>query len=66
MVELNRTIDTFLDSTVRKRLVMNTRRLLALIALPVIVGTFGCVALNQAIAQSPNRLAQNSSQPNQQ
>lgn len=45
---------------------MNTRRLLALIALPVLVGTFGFVALNQAIAQSPNRLAQNSSQPNQQ
>jgi|GEM_PF-3622820 len=45
---------------------MNTRRLLALIALPVMVGTFGCVALNQAIAQSPNRVAQNSSQPNQQ
>jgi hypothetical protein len=45
---------------------MNTRRLLALMALPVLVGTFGCVALNQAIAQSPNRLAQDSSQPNQQ
>ncbi len=45
---------------------MNTRRLLALMALPVIVGTFGFVALNQATAQSPNRLAQNSSQPNQQ
>jgi membrane-bound lytic murein transglycosylase B len=45
---------------------MNTRRLLAAIAIPVIVGTFGCVALNQAIAQSPNGLAQNSSQPNQQ
>jgi membrane-bound lytic murein transglycosylase B len=45
---------------------MNTRRLLAAIAIPVIVGTFGCVALNQAAAQSPNRLAQNSSQPNQQ
>ncbi|HEY9613069.1 MAG TPA: hypothetical protein V6C93_27225 [Allocoleopsis sp.] len=45
---------------------MNTRRLLALIALPVLVGTFGCVALNQATAQSPKRLAQNSSQPNQQ
>ena len=45
---------------------MNTRRLLALMALPVLVGTFGCVALNQATAQSPSRLAQNSSQPNQQ
>lgn len=45
---------------------MNTRRLLALMALPVLVGTFGCVALNQATAQSPGRLAQNSSQPNQQ
>lgn len=45
---------------------MNTRRLLALIALPVVIGTFGCVALNQATAQSPNRLAQNSSQSNQQ
>jgi hypothetical protein len=45
---------------------MNTRRLLAAIALPVVIGTFGCVALNQAIAQSPNRLAQDSSQPNQQ
>lgn len=45
---------------------MNTRRLLALMALPVLVGTFGCVALNQATAQSPNQLAQNSSQPNQQ
>ncbi len=45
---------------------MNTRRLLALMAIPVLVGTFGCVALNQATAQSPNRLAQNSSQPNQQ
>jgi hypothetical protein len=45
---------------------MNTRRLLALIALPVIVGTFGCVAQSKTTAQSPNRLAQNSSQPNQQ
>jgi len=45
---------------------MNTRRLLAMIAIPVLIGTFGCVALNQAIAQSPNGLAQNSSQPNQQ
>jgi hypothetical protein len=45
---------------------MNTRRLLALMAIPVLVGTFGCVALNQATAQSPNRLAQDSSQPNQQ
>src|SRR5919199_421387 len=45
---------------------MNTRRLLALIALPVLIGSFGCVALNQATAQSPNRLAQASPQPNQQ
>lgn len=45
---------------------MNTRRLLALMALPVVVGTFGFVALNQATAQPSNRLAQNSSQPNQQ
>jgi hypothetical protein len=45
---------------------MNTRRLLALMALPVLIGAFGSVALNQATAQSPNRLAQNSSQPNQQ
>ncbi len=45
---------------------MNTRRLLALMAIHVLVGTFGCVALNQAIAQSPKQLAQNSSQPNQQ
>jgi hypothetical protein len=45
---------------------MNTRRLLALIALPVVIGTFGCVAQHQATAQSPNRLAQNSSQSNQQ
>jgi len=45
---------------------MNTRRLLAMIALPVLVGTCVCVALNQATAQSPKRLAQNSSQPNQQ
>ena len=45
---------------------MNTRRLLALIALPVVIGTFGCVAQNRATAQSPNRLAQSSSQPNQQ
>ncbi|MFE1746298.1 hypothetical protein [Coleofasciculus sp. H7-2] len=43
-----------------------TRRLLTLIAIPVLIGTFGSVALNQAIAQSPNRQAQNSSQPNQQ
>jgi membrane-bound lytic murein transglycosylase B len=45
---------------------MNTRRLLAAIALPVAIGAFGCVAQNQATAQSPNRLAQDSSQPNQQ
>ncbi|MEW5858788.1 MAG: hypothetical protein AB1861_15590 [Cyanobacteriota bacterium] len=41
---------------------MNTRRLLAAIAIPVVIGTFGSVALNQATAQSPNRLAQDSSQ----
>lgn len=45
---------------------MNTRRLLTLIALPVVIGTFGCVAQNQATAQSPNRLAQDSSQPDRQ
>lgn len=45
---------------------MNSRRLLALMTLPVLVGTFGLVALNQATAQSTNRLAQNSSQPNPQ
>jgi membrane-bound lytic murein transglycosylase B len=45
---------------------MNTRRLVSAIAIPVLIGTIGCVALNQASAQSPNRLAQNSSQPNQQ
>lgn len=45
---------------------MNTRRLLALMAIPVLIGTIGFVALNQATAQSPKRLAQNSSQPNQQ
>src|ERR671932_517286 len=45
---------------------MNTRLLLALSAIPVLIGTFGSVALNQATAQSPSRLAQNSSQPNQQ
>lgn len=45
---------------------MNTRRLVSAIAIPVLIGTIGCAALNQATAQSPNRLAQNSSQPNQQ
>jgi hypothetical protein len=45
---------------------MNTRRLLALIALPVLVGTFGCVAQSKTTAQPSNRVAQNSSQPNQQ
>jgi hypothetical protein len=45
---------------------MNTRRLLALMALPVAIGMFGRVVLNPATAQSPNQLAQNSSQPNQQ
>ncbi len=45
---------------------MNTRRLLALIALPVLIGTFGCVAQNKTAAQTSNQLAQASSQPNQQ
>jgi len=45
---------------------MNIRRLLPLLAIPVLVGTFGCGALHQATAQSPNQLAQNSSQPDQQ
>ena len=44
---------------------INTRRLLAAIAIPVVIGTFGCVAANQATAQSSNRLAQDSSQPQQ-
>lgn len=45
---------------------MNTRRLLALIALPVLIGAFGCVAQNKTAAQTSNQLAQASSQPNQQ
>ncbi len=44
---------------------MMTRRLLTLIALPVLVGSFGCAALT-ASAQSSTRQAQDSSQPNQQ
>jgi hypothetical protein len=46
--------------------VINTRQLLALIAIPVLIGTFGCVAQDKTVAQSSNRLAQDSSQPNQQ
>lgn len=45
---------------------MNTRKVLALLAIPILTGTFGCTALNQATAQLPNRLAQDSTQPNQQ
>jgi membrane-bound lytic murein transglycosylase B len=45
---------------------MNTRRLLALIALPVLVGMFGCVAQSKTTAQPSNQVAQASPQPNQQ
>ena len=45
---------------------INTRRLVSAIAIPVLIGTIGFVALNQATAQSPNQLAQDSSQPNRQ
>lgn len=44
---------------------MMTRRLLALITLPVLIGTVGITALN-ATAQSSKQIAQTSPQPNQQ
>ena len=44
---------------------MNIRQLLPLIALPVVIGAFGCLAQNQTVAQPSNSLAQNSSQPDQ-
>ncbi len=44
---------------------MMTRRLMTLIALPILIGSFGCAALT-ATAQSPTRLAQSSPQPNPQ
>lgn len=44
---------------------MSTRRLFALMAIPVLVGTFGCTTFN-ATAQSSKQVAQASPQPNQQ